>query len=258
VKSAFLKTPVEPALLASYWAFCERVDLSPSVSLRLVVWQLLKQAGYEVEDYDPKSERRNDYAQWARRRRPEIDENGANPVLITRVPPGMLAAFSRYASARNQGVAAAFKAVAEHVVRSAGIENGVLKPPEAPDVLSSRLTISLSKREMDRAEQMAADFGSSVREWVVALVRSRVAPEAPQFSSAELTALYASNRELWAIGRNMNQIAHAMNLDIQQAGRLQGARLSLEELRACKAAIDAHTDRVLALCAASLARWEGQ
>jgi hypothetical protein len=77
----------------------------------------------------------------------------------------------------------------------------------------------------------------------------------PQFSPEALQTLYESNRELSAIGRNVNQIAHAVNLDLQQAGQLRRSRALVDELASLKAVIAAHTERVTAFCSASTARW---
>ena len=66
--ASFIQTPLAPALLAGFWAFAERQDLSPSVALRLVVHHVIGRAGFVVEDYDPQAERRCDFQNWARRR----------------------------------------------------------------------------------------------------------------------------------------------------------------------------------------------
>ena len=89
----------------------------------------------------------------------------------------------------------------------------------------------------------------------MALARAQIAPDVPQFSPEALQILYESNRELSAIGRNVNQIAHAVNLDLQQAGGLRRSRALVDELATLKATIAAHTERVTALCSASAARW---
>jgi hypothetical protein len=256
LKTTFLKTPVEPELLAGFWAFSARNDLSPSVALRRVVAHVLSQSGYEIEDYDPTSERTNDYQQWARRRK-AIDERGTEPFVKARVTPGMKAAFDRYASARNATPAAALKALVQHIVRSAQIDAADITPPKPPPLRSERVTVRLSSEEMEAVQPLAKEFGG-VREWIVALVRSRIRPGAPQFALNEVQALYESNRELWALGRNVNQIAHAMNLDIRQAGRLEGSASRLRELESLKAAIDHHTAQVVTMCNESFNRWSGQ
>ncbi len=254
MKTAFLQTPVHPKLLAAFWSFAEQQDLSPSVALRRTVAHLLSQAGYSLDDYDPDAERTNDYVQWARRRRPQIQLDGPKPILIARVPPGMKTAFEQYAAARDRAPSDTLHALVQHVVRSAGIETGELTPPEPPPLRSERITIRLSPHEMKAAEAQAPAYGS-VREWIVAAVRARLFPGQPQLTTDELIALDASNRALWAIGHNVNQIARAINLDLKQAGRLEGSADRVRELEALKATIDAHTAHVLALCDASASRW---
>ena len=253
VKNRYLKTPVEPELLAGFWAFSARNDLSPSVALRRVVAHVLSQSGYEIVDYDSTTERTNDYEQWARRRK-AIAARGTEPVVKARVTLGMKAAFDCYAAARDLAPAVALKALVQHVVRSAHIDAADMTPPRPPPLRSERVTARFSTEEMEALQPLAKGFGS-IREWIVALVRSRLRPDAPQFTLNEVQALYESNRELWALGRNINQIAHAMNLDMQQAGRLKGSAARVNELESIKAAIDRHTAQVLALCNESFERW---
>ena len=253
MKTDFLKTPVEPELLAGFWAFSAKNDLSPSVALRRVVAHVLSQSGYEIEDYDSGTERTNDHAQWARRRK-AISDRGTEPFVKARVTAGMKAAFDRYASARNMTPATALKSLVRHVVDSAKIDTSEMVLPESPPVRSERVTVRFSSEEMESVQQLAEEFGG-VREWIVALVRSRIRPGTPQFSMKEIQALYESNRELWALGRNVNQIAHAMNLDIKQAGRLEGSAVKLRELMSLKTMIDQHTARVLTMCNESSDRW---
>ena len=107
--SSFIQTPVEPALLAAFWAFSERQDLSPSVALRLVAHHIIVKAGFVVEDYDPQAERRCDFQNWARRRRKAIDEDGIHPVLIARVTPGFKRGFGEFAKSRGQSSPVALK-----------------------------------------------------------------------------------------------------------------------------------------------------
>ena len=252
--AAFLKTRVEPELLAGFWVFAKRNDLSPSVALRLVAHHAMTQAGFKADDYDPGRERRGDFQSWQRRRRREIAEEGVQLVLIARVTSGFKDAFARYASSVGRSAPAALKGIVERVVAATRVQAAELEVPRAHAVRSERVTVRFSKDEFAEIQPRAQDFGS-VRDWLVALVRSQIAPEAPQFSPHALQVLYESNRELSAIGRNVNQIAHALNLDMQQAGGLRRGRALVEELTSLKAAIAAHTERVTVLCAASSARW---
>lgn len=254
MKTAFLKTPVEPQLLARFWAFAASNDLSPSVALRRVVSHVLTEAGYTLTDYDPSEERTNDYAQWARRRQGQIHTVGSQPILIARVSPGMKEAFDRFAGKRKETTPAALKKLIEKVVESVPHDSEGLAHIKTPDPRSERVTVRFSKTEMAALRGLAEEFGG-VREWLVALARSRIQPTAPQFSLNEVQALYESNRELWAIGRNINQVAHAINLDIKQTGRLESSAARLRELEGLNAVINAHTSNVMRVCNASLDRW---
>ena len=255
--SNFIQTPVPPALLAGFWAFSKRQDLSPSVALRVVAHHYVSQAGFETPDYEPRSERRCDFQNWARRRRRLIDTNGIYPVLIARVTPGFKDAFSQYARSREQSAPAALRAIVQQVVASARIEPEELEIPKAPALRSARVATRFSIEEMTELKRQARDFGS-VQAWLVALARAHIVPGRPQFTDEALQALYASNRELAAIGRNVNQIARALNLDLQQSGQLRSSANVVDELATLKGRIDAHTQRVLDVFVESTSRWNAR
>ena len=132
------------------------------------------------------------------------------------------------------------------MVASARIQPAELDVPKAPAPRSERVMTRFSKREMAELEKRAQDFGG-VRKWLVALARAQIAPGVPQFTPAALKALYESNRDLAAIGRNVNQIAHALNLDLQQSGQLRTSVDLVYELATMKQIITANTYRVMAL-----------
>lgn len=76
---------------------------------------------------------------------------------------------------------------------------------------SNRLEIQLKQSERSAIDACAAADGfQTVNAWVVALVRARLTDQ-PQFGQREIDALSESNHQLLAIGRNLNQIAHALN-----------------------------------------------
>lgn len=252
--ASFLQTPLEPPMLAGFWRFAELNDLSPSSALRLVVHRILEQANLSPDDYDPTKERRGNFQNWSRRRRKAIDENGIHPVLIVRVTPSFKEAFAQYAAARNESAPGALTAIVRHVLATAKIATADLPRLKVPERRSERVAVRFSKVEMAAMQKHAGEFGS-VRGWLVALVRANLSPEIPQFSPRALEILYESNRELGSIGRNINQIAHALNLELQQVGQPRTSPNLAQELSDLKASIRAHTDRVLAVCVESTARW---
>ena len=69
----------------------------------------------------------------------------------------------------------------------------------------------------------------------------------PQFGMKEIEALGESNYQLLSIGRNLNQVAKAMN-----EGRRDS--ISNESIERLRQIIDAHTDKVSGAIRASLER----
>lgn len=64
----------------------------------------------------------------------------------------------------------------------------------------------------------------------------------------EIEALGESNYQLLSIGRNLNQVARAMN-----EGRRDS--VTIESIERLRQIIDAHTDKVSGAIRASLERW---
>jgi hypothetical protein len=118
-----------------------------------------------------------------------------------------------------------------------------------------RLSLTLSPAEFEAVKRHAADYGT-VGEWLLGLVRSRIHRRVPMLSRSELAALLASNRELWAIGRNLNQIARRLNEDAKQTGRVQDSLAWVEEIGVLRRQIEVHTAQVVATCNASAKRWD--
>jgi hypothetical protein len=76
-----------------------------------------------------------------------------------------------------------------------------------------RVQLALRLSESERfaiSERAKIDGFENSQQWIVALVRARLTDE-PQFGTREIETLSESNRQLLAIGRNLNQIAHSLN-----------------------------------------------
>lgn len=87
----------------------------------------------------------------------------------------------------------------------------------------------------------------SQRRWIIDAIRTGLTHE-PQFGMKEIEALGESNYQLLAIGRNLNQVAKAMN----DGPRDSVTTESIEQLRKI---IDMHTEKVSNAIRASLERW---
>jgi hypothetical protein len=98
-------------------------------------------------------------------------------------------------------------------------------------------------------ESMAARDGFSPNAWIAAIVRARLRKE-PQLGQYELEQLAASNTRLLAIGRNVNQIARALN-----AKPTEDSGYRAEIIEVLSEAIKSHTSAVSAVIQSNVQRW---
>lgn len=121
--------------------------------------------------------------------------------------------------------------------------------PGEPEKTSKRREIALTATEDKLAERYAAVEGFSVNKWIVALIRARLT-QRPQFGQQELEVLAQSNLQLMKIGRNLNQVAKALNTAPHERGVYR-----IELIEQIDAMVKAHTATVSAMVAASTQRW---
>jgi hypothetical protein len=88
--------------------------------------------------------------------------------------------------------------------------------------------------------------------WLSSLVQSNLTGQ-PVMSTAELQALKTSNRELAAVGRNINQIAKALNQAFYETEKVR-----IDTLAELAAVIDANSKAIWALVRASQNAWEAE
>lgn len=139
--------------------------------------------------------------------------------------------------------------------KTSGLEREARPPGVAStgvrDPRRVRVEIRLSESEHAAVAALALEEGFSVQTWLIALMRARLVGGA-QLGETELVELAKSNYELRAIGRNLNQVAKALN-----AGGVEQhhePRLSL--LQGIKERIDAHVSSVSAVLEGNLQRWK--
>ena len=119
---------------------------------------------------------------------------------------------------------------------------------EAPDDEPKfRYEILLTESELKALTERAEAERTSKRRWIVDAIRIGLTNEA-QFSMDEIDALGESNYQLLALGRNLNQIAKAIN----QSG-IQSFDAS--EILKIRQFIDKHTEKVSTAIGASIRRW---
>lgn len=112
-----------------------------------------------------------------------------------------------------------------------------------------RRELKLTPSEDEAVNYMADLEGYSPQRWIIALIRARLTG-APEFNDAEAQALVRSTTQVAAIGRNLNQIAKALNANLNEAKYFR-----VDMIEALEKLIKDHTMTVSKLVAANVDRW---
>jgi hypothetical protein len=172
----------------------------------------------------------------------------ADAFIQCRVTPEIKALVRTLARRDQITESALIKQLLEVVLRpSAAAGLSRLEPPRSPRDM--RLYVRLDPADRLLLNERAAARGMPSATYVAVLVRSHLRNLAP-LPKQELLALKSAVAELGAIGRNLNQIARAMN----QGGRVAGP--GREELRAMLQVGNALRDHVKSLLAGNAKSWD--
>lgn len=168
------------------------------------------------------------------------------PRIEARLTPDEKEAWRRFCQARGVSEADMLRLMIERV--SGG------EVPVAfsglTDNKSEKLTLRLSAKDQQRLIKRARAEGYPSRTtWTTALVLATLYRE-PVLTDTEITALRESNRELAAIGRNLNQIAKALNIEFRNSDKM-----TLEAVLALKKQIDQQREEVAVLLNKNMNRW---
>ena len=95
--------------------------------------------------------------------------------------------------------------------------NNPFNESEKPDLTldfekteTERITVRMPGFLLEAAKEKGREKGMATSRWIAALVQSNIAKN-PVMADQELITLKATIRELTAIGRNINQMARALN-----------------------------------------------
>ncbi len=121
-----------------------------------------------------------------------------------------------------------------------------IPPTETKD---DRFSFRLSAKLKGDLARRAKEQGASPGSYVVALCRAHLSHK-PYFTEHELEVLRRSNNELTAIGRNINQIAKALNRSLDNADMARST-----ELEQLATVVKGHRDYVRGLIRANLSSW---
>lgn len=132
----------------------------------------------------------------------------------------------------------------EIVIRELGGEPGAVDGKEngqpTRSAGSKRYEVRIANPVVDAVEHRAREKGMTPARWLGALAQSHVVRE-PVMTEKEVLALRALTRELSALGRNVNQIAKALNSAFDLVER---SRINLDDLLRLEKGIDV-TKRVV-------------
>lgn len=113
-----------------------------------------------------------------------------------------------------------------------------------------KVTIRLTEYENKKLIERTQKEGYATRtKWTTAVVQAALHKE-PVLTNSEINVLRESNRELASIGRNLNQVVKALNIEFRESDRLkQNAIENLIER------VEQHKDQVTALLSRNMNRW---
>ncbi len=170
-------------------------------------------------------------------------------VLKVLVEPTIKTRFDRAAKARGLSTAALLRIVAVAAIAQDDAAPHVVEP-DPKESKTERMTIRMPRFLMNGAKARAASKGMTPSRWISALVQSNILKQ-PVMDDAELQGLRASNRELAAIGRNLNQIAKALNEAFHETERVR-----LDRLAELSRAVEGNRMAIQSLVRASQNTWE--
>lgn len=168
--------------------------------------------------------------------------------LCVRMPAALKEQFSAYCRNNGQSPSTTIRKVAAHLLgNSQKKETPPSTSQDEPDLGRRRIEIRLSHSELELLQSIATDHGSSPNKWICDLIRAHLSRQ-PQLGLRELMIVGESNRNLRALGRNLNQIA-------RQAHREGLPASTYERIGATYQLIDKHTQEVHQIIQSNLKRW---
>ena len=128
-------------------------------------------------------------------------------------------------------------------VRSLLAQEGLPALPAAADgegqaIDRRKVTIRLRHADKLEIQQQAAAMGTTLTGWITALARSRIR-KAPLLAVPETAALAEANKQLAAVGRNLNTVVHRLHREGRWAGNLDLYAELLASVKAVRARVEA-------------------
>jgi len=135
-------------------------------------------------------------------------------------------------------------------LKQAGERETAMQIPQNASTAIKRRSISLPEFMMDEARLRAAEVGMMAGRWMSALIQSNLL-KYPVLPYEELCTLKETNRELAAIGRNLNQFVRLMHTREDEFDRIR-----LEHITQVRELIHEVRTNLDALIRSSQNQWE--
>jgi hypothetical protein len=164
------------------------------------------------------------------------------------VSPNTKARFAAFARSRRVSESALLKQMVEGAIGSERGPDEAVAPPE-PVPSSGRISVRLAVEDLLLLRERARKRGMPSATYVSYLVRSHLRRLAP-IPDSELKLLAYAVNQVIAVGRNLNQIARALNSGDMTSGATRG------DLRAVLGACTALRDSFNAVLDRNIQSWE--
>ena len=176
------------------------------------------------------------------------------PILRARVDEDLKSLFLQKAEERNLSESELLrKVVLDFFAQEKNKDDveDVLKvvEPDAENAENEKMTIRLPRFLVDAAKERAKAKGIATSRWIAALVQSSLMQK-PVMVDQALNELRANIRELNAIGRNINQMARALN-----ESKSNTDKVKLDNLDLLRNYLDRNIASVRGLVRASQQAW---
>jgi hypothetical protein len=183
----------------------------------------------------------------------ESSEKSSNEFVIkTSVSKEISDEFSKLAKSHGLSNASFLRVLIDERLKEVVLDSEESKTEiiELSEIERKKVSVILPLFVYKRAMIRGRAKGMKISRWITSIVQSNLTNE-PVMTHNEIIHLNASIRELAAIGRNLNQIAKALNENFHETDRLK-----LSELNALKNVVDHHKEKIRSLVKSSTQSWE--
>ena len=185
-------------------------------------------------------------------RQPAIGATRDSHVYQVRVPDALRVEWDAYCTKHNRQSAEHLRALMRSLIDGdlpPELRAGLYRQKEADArEAPARVHVTFTQSEYEGLKARAELWGCSVQRWIVNCVRHSLT-HAPEFCMEDTKALWESSYQLRSVGRNLNQIAKALNEGKE-------ATITTSQIEKLWSYIKQHTNKVSAVLDASLGRWQ--